>query len=52
MNRNISPRFLALLREEKPAGRRVLDLGCGGGRLTFALAAWAGGSSASIATRR
>jgi SAM-dependent methyltransferase len=37
-NRGISPRFLALLGEEKLAGARVLDLGCGWGRLTLRLA--------------
>ncbi|HET8575789.1 MAG TPA: methyltransferase domain-containing protein, partial [Methylomirabilota bacterium] len=35
---DISPRFLALLGEEKLAGKRVLDLGCGWGRLTLLLA--------------
>ena len=34
----ISPRFLALLSEEGLGDRRVLDLGCGWGRLTLALA--------------
>lgn len=34
----ISARFLALLGEEKLAGKRVLDLGCGWGRLSLLLA--------------
>ena len=34
----ISPRFLSLLAEEGLDGKRVLDLGCGWGRLTLALA--------------
>jgi SAM-dependent methyltransferase len=34
----VSPRFLALLSEEKLAGKRVLDLGCGWGRLALLLA--------------
>ena len=34
----ISPRFLALLGEEGLAGKRVLDLGCGWGRLSLVLA--------------
>jgi len=34
----ISLRFLALLTEEGLTGKRVLDLGCGGGRLALALA--------------
>ena len=38
----ISPRFLSLLSEEELAGKRALDLGCGWGRLTFALAPRAG----------
>lgn len=32
------PRFLALLDEEKLGGKRVLDVGCGGGRLALLLA--------------
>jgi cyclopropane fatty-acyl-phospholipid synthase-like methyltransferase len=39
---SISPRFLSLLTEEGLAGKRVLDLGCGWGRLTLALAPLAG----------
>ena len=35
----LSPRFLALLEQEGLGGRRVLDLGCGGGRLALVLAA-------------
>ena len=38
----ISPRFLALLGEEKLAGKRVLDLGCGWGRLSLLLAPGSG----------
>ncbi len=38
----ISPRFLALLTEEELAGNRVLDLGCGWGRLSLVLAPAAG----------
>jgi ubiquinone/menaquinone biosynthesis C-methylase UbiE len=38
----ISLRFLALLTEEGLAGKRVLDLGCGWGRLALALAPVAG----------
>jgi SAM-dependent methyltransferase len=38
----ISPRFLTLLAEEGLAGKRVLDLGCGAGRLALALAPGAG----------
>jgi len=34
----ITPRFLALLGEEKLAGKRLLDLGCGWGRLSLLLA--------------
>ena len=34
----ISPRFLGLLAEEGLRGKRVLDIGCGWGRLAFALA--------------
>ena len=34
----ISPRFLALLDAERLASKRVLDVGCGWGRLTLALA--------------
>jgi len=34
----ISQRFLALLDDEELPGRRVLDLGCGWGRLTLVLA--------------
>jgi SAM-dependent methyltransferase len=34
----ISPRFLALLEQEGLAGKRVLDLGCGWGRLSLLLA--------------
>lgn len=34
----ISPRFLALLTEEGLAGKRVLDIGCGWGRLSLGLA--------------
>ena len=39
---SISPRFLSLLTEEGLARTRVLDLGCGWGRLTLALAPLAG----------
>jgi len=38
----ISPRFFALLTEEELAGKRMLDLGCGSGRLSLALARVAG----------
>jgi len=38
----VSPRFLALLIEEGLGGKRVLDLGCGWGRLALALAPLAG----------
>src|SRR5262245_2842514 len=38
----ISPRFMTLLTEEGLAGRRILDLGCGWGRLALALAPLAG----------
>jgi len=38
----ISPRFLALLTNEGLTGKRVLDLGCGSGRLSLALAPAAG----------
>ena len=34
----ITPRFLTLLGEEKLAGKRLLDLGCGWGRLSLLLA--------------
>ncbi len=34
----VSPRFLALLAAEDLAGKRVLDLGCGWGRLSLILA--------------
>ena len=34
----VSPRFLALLAEEPLRGSRVLDVGCGSGRLSLALA--------------
>ena len=34
----VSPRFLGLLAEEGLAGKRVLDVGCGWGRLALALA--------------
>ena len=34
----ISPRFMALLDAERLASKRVLDVGCGWGRLTLALA--------------
>jgi SAM-dependent methyltransferase len=40
----ISPRFMALLEAERLGTKRVLDVGCGWGRLTLALArdaAWA-----------
>jgi SAM-dependent methyltransferase len=40
----VSPRFLGLLAEEGLAGKRVLDVGCGWGRLTLALA----GSAAHV----
>src|SRR5262249_53741686 len=38
----ISPRFLTLLTEEGLAGRRVLHVGCGWGRLALAMAPLAG----------
>ena len=38
----ISPRFLTLLTEEGLGGQRVLDLGCGSGRLAFAVSPLAG----------
>jgi ubiquinone/menaquinone biosynthesis C-methylase UbiE len=38
----ISPRFLALLAEDGLAGKRVLDLGCGWGRVAVALGPAAG----------
>jgi ubiquinone/menaquinone biosynthesis C-methylase UbiE len=38
----ISPRFLALLGEEGLAGQRILDVGCGWGRLALPLAREAG----------
>jgi protein-L-isoaspartate O-methyltransferase len=38
----ISPRFLGLLTQEGLGGTRVLDLGCGWGRLSLALAPLAG----------
>ncbi len=34
----VSPRFLDLLAREPLGGSRVLDVGCGSGRLTLALA--------------
>jgi SAM-dependent methyltransferase len=34
----LSPRFLALLEQEGLGGKRVVDLGCGGGRLALVLA--------------
>ena len=38
----VSPRFLDLLGGEPLAGHRVLDVGCGAGRLSLALAPVAG----------
>jgi SAM-dependent methyltransferase len=38
----VSPRFLELLGEERLDGIRVLDVGCGGGRLSLLLAPAAG----------
>ena len=38
----VSPRFLDLLAREPLAGHRVLDVGCGSGRLSLALAPVAG----------
>jgi len=38
----ISPRFLALLTEEELGSRRLLDAGCGSGRLALAMAPLAG----------
>ena len=38
----VSPRFLGFLAEEGLAGKRVLDVGCGWGRLALALAPIAG----------
>ncbi len=38
----VSPRFVQLLNEEQLAGKRILDLGCGSGRLSLLLAASAG----------
>jgi ubiquinone/menaquinone biosynthesis C-methylase UbiE len=38
----VSPRFLRLLAEERLGGKRVLDVGCGWGRLALALAPGAG----------
>ena len=34
----VSPRFLSLLSQEDLAARRVLDVGCGAGRVALALA--------------
>src|SRR5262245_19048954 len=39
----ISPRFLELLAAERLGGRRVLDVGCGWGRLSLILAPASGG---------
>jgi len=38
VNAGISPRFLSLLESAGLAGKRVLDVGCGWGRLSLALA--------------
>src|SRR5438046_8395192 len=42
MSVGISPRFLTLLTEERLGGQRILDLGCGWGRLALAVAPQAG----------
>jgi SAM-dependent methyltransferase len=38
----VSPRFLGLIEDERLGGKRVLDVGCGWGRLALALAPMAG----------
>ncbi len=38
----LSPKLLAMIRTENLAGKRILDVGCGGGQLSLALAPEAG----------